>query len=180
MFDICSKGNKDNLKGFLANPYMDEWNGKNIVGLFDFDDAYLCFKSITKLTEEQLKWENVSGDENTGLYSRRKKYVNVSALMLPVPDYRRDIANKDQSINKLEVELLFKDEDIEKMYGTEGYSKEKVIGNIEIPKINNKANFWKKAIDLPKEKFEGFKPLFKMVNELLEIDENFKLEEKIH
>lgn len=180
LFDICSKGNKDNLKGFLANPYMDEWNGKNIVGLFDFDDAYLCFKSITKLTEEQLKWENVSGDENTGLYSRRKKYVNVSALMLPVPDYRRDIANKDQSINKLEVELLFKDEDIEKMYGTEGYSKEKVIGNIEIPKINNKANFWKKAIDLPKEKFEGFKPLFKMVNELLEIDENFKLEEKTH
>ena len=39
-FDIFSKANKDSLKGFLSNPFMDEWKNKKIVGLFDFDDAY--------------------------------------------------------------------------------------------------------------------------------------------
>lgn len=178
-FAIYSKGNKDNLKGFLSNPYMDEWNGKSVAGLFDFDDAYCCFKALTKNnSEEQLKWEEISGDEKTGLYSRRKKYSNISALMLPVPDYRKDIASREQSTNRLEVELLFKDEDIEEMYGTSDYSKEKIIGNIEIPKIKNKENFWKKAIALPKEKFEGFIPLFNAVNTLLEIDDSVRIDNK--
>lgn len=172
-FEIYSKGNKDNLKGFLSNPYMDEWNGKNIVGLFDFDDAYCCFKDLIKKNgDEQLKWEKEFGSINAGLYTYRKMYKNISALMLPVPSYRINIANKEQSINRLEVELLFKDEDIEEMYKPNECCKELIIGDLSIPKINNKENFWKKAIELPKEKFEGFKPLFKTVNDLLNIDEN--------
>ena len=178
-FSIYSKGNKDNLKGFLANPYMDEWNGKRVVGLFDFDDAYCCFKTLTKSnTDEQLKWEEIYGDEKIGLYSRRRKYNNVSVLMLPVPEYRQDIASSDQSTNRLEVELLFKDEDIAEMYGTSDYSKEKIIGNIEIPKIKNKEDFWKKAITLPREKFEGFVPLFNAVNSLLDIDDSVEIDDK--
>lgn len=70
------------------------------------------------------------------------------------------------------MKLLFKDEDIAEMYGTSDYSKEKIIGNIEIHKIENKEDFWKKAIALPKEKFEGFVPLFNTVNSLLDIDDS--------
>ena len=171
LFEICSKGNKDNLKGFLSNPHMDEWNGKYIVGLFDFDDAYECFKNMIKMKDEQLKWESVKGFEKEGLYSSRVKYKNVSALMLPVPDYRKNIANKENSINRLEVELLFKDEDIADIYNTSDLAKEKVISDIEIPQIKNKEVFWKKALNLPSEKFESFIALFDKVNSLLNISD---------
>lgn len=177
-FEVYSKGNKDNLKGFLANPFMDEWDGKHIVGLFDFDDAYDCFKKLMKPTEEQIRWEKVDGDEKTGLYSCRYKYKNVSALMLPVPDYRKDIASREQSTNRLEVELLFRDEDIFEMYGKDEFSKERVIGNVEIPKIKNKEIFWKKAVNLSSERFDGFKPLFNRINLLLGIEEKCADNEK--
>lgn len=173
LFEICSKGNKDNLKGFLSNPHMDEWSGKYIVGLFDFDDAYECFKNMTKVKDEQLKWESIKGCEKEGLYSSRVKYPNVSALVLPVPDYRKNIANQMQSINRLEVELLFKDEDIVEMYGSSDFAKEIVISNVEIPKIKNKEDFWKKALNLPSKKFEGFIPLFNKINSLLNIKDNY-------
>lgn len=169
LFEICSKENKDSLKGFLSNPYMDEWSGKYIVGLFDFDDAYETFKKMINNTAS--KWESVKGCEKEGLYSSRVKYKNVSALMLPVPDYRKNIANKENSINRLEIELLFKDEDIAEMYSPFDFGKEKVISDIEIPKINNKKDFWKKALNLPSEKFEGFIALFDKVNSLLKISD---------
>lgn len=178
IFEIYSKGNKDNLKGFLANPYMEEWKEKNIVGLFDFDDAYDTFKMMTSSKDRESKWEKVVGDDKTGLYSCRSKYNNVFALMLPVPEFRESIASKDQTTNKLEVELLFKDEDIQEMYGDNEYSIEKVIGNIVIPKIKNKENFWKKAVELPQEKFEGFIPLFNAIDVLLEIDDNIETDIK--
>lgn len=177
-YAIFSKSNKDSLKGFLINPYMDEWNNKKIVGLFDFDDAYDCFKDLQNKgkKDEQIKWSEKKGTLDTGLYSKRIKYDNISALMLPVPQYRNEIASEENSVNRLEVELLFKDEDIKKIYESD-YKVEKVIGNIEIPKIKNKENFWKKAVILPKERFEGFIPLFKIINELLEINEGNLIEE---
>lgn len=98
--------------------------------------------------------------------------------MIPVPNYRYDIANKYNSINRLEVELLFRDEDIEEMYGTSDYKKESIIGELKIQKIENKEDFWKKAIYLSKDKFEGFVPLFKIVNKLLDINDGKKIEDK--
>lgn len=168
-FKVYSKGNKDSLKGYLSNEFMEECEGKKIVGLFDFDDAYNCFKDLLKNKNKQIKWNDAQGDEKTGLYSIREKYNNISALVLPVPDYRVDIAGRDYTANRLEVELLFSDDIIEKMYGTAQYKKEKIIGGIEIPKIQNKENFWVKAINLPKEDFEGFIPLFERINQLLDI-----------
>lgn len=166
-FDIFSKANKDSLKGFLSNPFMDEWKNKKIVGLFDFDDAYNCFKSLK--VKKQDDWTKEMGDENSGLYKNRNDYNNIYAMMLPVPEYRKAIASKEYSTRRLEVELLFKDEDIEKIYGNQEYSMEPIIGEIQIPKISNKKNFWVKAINIPKESFEGFKPLFERIDELLEI-----------
>ena len=168
-FKVYSKGNKDSLKGYLSNEFMEECEGKKIVGLFDFDDAYNCFKDLLKNKNKQIKWNDAQGDEKTGLYSIREKYNNISALVLPVPEYRVDIAGRDYTANRLEVELLFSDDIIEKMYGTAQYKKEKIIGGIEIPKIQNKENFWVKAINLPKEDFEGFIPLFERINQLLDI-----------
>lgn len=146
---------------------MDEWKNKKIVGLFDFDDAYNCFKSLK--VKKQDDWTKEMGDENSGLYKNRNDYNNIYAMMLPVPEYRKAIASKEYSTRRLEVELLFKDEDIEKIYGNQEYSMEPIIGEIQIPKISNKKNFWVKAINIPKESFEGFNPLFERIDELLEI-----------
>ncbi len=173
-FKIFSKSNKDSLKGYLANPSLDELEGKKVVGLFDFDDAYNCFKKLLDNKNEQSKWTKKQGTENTGLYSSREKYSNVYALMLPVPEHRKNIANEENSVNRLEIELLFTDEEIKKMYGGNEYTTEKIIDSISIPKISNKKDFWRKASNLPKEKFNGFKPLFKIINDLLEIDESKK------
>lgn len=59
---------------------------------------------------------------------------------------------------------------IEEIYKGKIYSKEKICEGIEIPKIKNKKDFWNKAKELPKEKFEAFEPLFKRINQLLEIN----------
>lgn len=168
-FKIFNKGNKDNLKGFLCNPSMEEWQNKKIIGLFDFDDAYKCFDKLK--CEKNKGWNKEQGEEETCLYKNRTDYENVYAMVLPVPKYRKNIASREYSTNRLEVELLFKDEDIKKMYGSQDYATEKLIGGLEIPKIINKENFWVKALNLPKEEFKAFKPLFEKINELLEIDD---------
>lgn len=174
-FKIYSKGGKDILQGFLSMPYIDEFNGKFILGLFDFDDAYKCYE---KLLDKRLndgnktkQWEKSKGTTETGLYSTRTDYDNISALMLPVPEHRKEIANTESSIRKLEVELLFSDEAIKKAYGENEFAEEIIIGSYKIPKIKNKENFWKKLIDFTKEDFEHFIPLFKRINELLNIEE---------
>lgn len=171
-FKVFSKSNKDSLKGFLSNPFMDEWSNQRIVGLFDFDDAYNCFKDLLKKdkVEEQIRWSPKKGTISTGIYCTREKYKNISALMLPVPEYRAGIADEENTTNRLEVELLFKDEDIKEMYGTNEYKTEKIIATIEIPKIDNKEHFWKKAINLSKDKFSGFIPLFESIDKLLEVN----------
>ncbi len=166
-FKIFSKGNKDSLKGYLCNQCMDECEGKKIIGLFDFDDAYNCFSELK--VKNKNDWTETLGEENSGLYKNRKDYKNIYAMMLPVPEHRKQIASIQYSTKRLEVELLFTDEDIEDMFGNDSCAKETVIGDIKIPKISNKKNFWVKAINMPKESFEYFKPLFKRIYELLEI-----------
>jgi hypothetical protein len=157
-FSIYGKGNKDNLQGFLNNPSMEEWGGKTIIGLFDFDDAYVNYN--------RLKWEEKSTNDAVGLYKKRKDY-NVYAMMLPIPDFRKSIAGKDQKVNQLEVELLLTDEKIKEVYGNADYAVEKIIGGLEIPKIKNKNDFWEKTLILSKEDFKAFQLLFNTVDAIL-------------
>ena len=69
---------------------------------------------------------------------------------------------------KLEIELLFKDEDIDEILGKE-HAVEKLCDTLIIPHIYRKDIFWKKTIDLDKEKFSAFAILYNRVQELLEI-----------
>lgn len=161
-FKIFSKTSKDSLKGFLANLHMDEQNDKKILGLFDFDDAYVCFSDL------KTNWSEICGTEENGLYKVRTDYPNIYAMLLPVPSYRKKLASKEQTIKRLEVELLFNDEDLETLLGKEN-KKEVLFEGFEIPKINNKSAFWKKTIVLDKEKFSAFEILYNKIYELLNI-----------
>lgn len=158
-FMIFGKGGKDNLKGYMDNPKMDELEGKKVVGLFDFDDAFKCFDALKN------RWGKIQGDEATGLF--RKRTDNIHTMVLPVPEYRKAIAGQEQMVKQLSVELLFKDEAITLAYAPEEVSMKKIAGNLQIPCVKNKKDFWKKAINLDKNHFSGFVPLFKKVHELL-------------
>ena len=163
-FYIYGKGNKDNLQGFLNNPTMNEWKGKTIIGLFDFDDAY---DNYQKLKE---KWEIKSTNEETGLYKKRTG-CDIYAIMLPIPTFRKNIAGADQAVKKLEIELLLPDKKIQEIYGNSDYATEKIIEGLEIPKINNKNDFWKKILGLNKADFNAFQPLFTTINTIFQIKE---------
>lgn len=142
---------------------MEENDDRIILGLFDFDEAYQDFCDLKEL------WNDAEGNECDGIYKVNKKYNNIKAMLLPVPEYRKNIASKDQSIKKLEVELLFKDEDIDDVLGKE-HAVEKLCGTLVIPRINRKDIFWEKIVDLSKDKFHAFDVLYKRVHELLEIE----------
>jgi hypothetical protein len=156
-FHIYGKGNKDNLQGFLNNPCMNEWRNKIIIGLFDFDDAYGNYQKLKD------NWEVKSEDETNGLYKKRID-CNVYALMLPIPDFRKNIAGKNQKVNQLEVELLFSDDNIKKIFANSDYATETIIKGLEIPKIKNKKDFWRKLLSLNKSDFDTFQPLFAAIN----------------
>jgi predicted ATPase len=162
-FCIYGKGGHNNLQGFLNNPKMDEWARKIVVGLFDFDDAYTTYQSL-KTTNN---WEAISDNETTGLYKKRKD-CNVYAMMLPVPNFRKNIAGKNQIVKQLEVELLLTDDKIREAYGEADYATEAIIeGFLIIPKIKNKDDFWKKTLLLDKESFKAFEPLFGLLDKIL-------------
>ena len=177
-FRIYSKESKDSLRGFLSNRFMDEYNNKRIVGLFDFDDAYKqSFCQLKTNGNQEVKWSKAKGNVKTGLYKVREKYENISAMVLPVPSFRSEIAKENFSINRLEVELLLSDDSIRKIYHGNEICTERVIGNIIIPKICNKANFWKKTLELETEDFRAFAPLFTRINELLNIQDDTMIKE---
>ncbi|PKM62965.1 MAG: hypothetical protein CVU97_02735 [Firmicutes bacterium HGW-Firmicutes-21] len=164
-FKIFGKGNKDNLYGYLNNPNMQECENQRIIGLFDFDDAYRCFKDL----KNNNGWGDIEGIESEGLY-RMRDGGNIFAMVLPVPEHRKTIAKKNQTVKRLEVELLFSDEQIKKIYPGDTYATEHIISDLVIPKINNKKDFWKKALDLETNDFQAFKPLFDKVSVLFDIN----------
>jgi len=164
-FRIYSKGNKDNLYGYLNNPSMQECENQRIVGLFDFDDAYDCFERLKK----NKSWSEIQGTENEGLY-RIRTGNDIFALVLPVPEHRKAIAGKDQKVKCFEVELLFTDEQIKKIYPND-CATETITPDLVIPKIKNKEDFWKKALILDQNDFCAFKALFDRINMLLDIED---------
>ncbi|MDR0866932.1 MAG: ATP-binding protein [Planctomycetota bacterium] len=156
-FYIYPKGGCGNLRGYLNNPNMEDMRDKKIIGIFDFDEAYEDYSKLKDL------WELKEG------YKKRKKF-DVYAMLLPIPDFRKNIASIDYGkYSKLEVELLFTDDTIKKVYGKHAYKTEKIIGDIEIPKIQNKADFWKKVIILQKPDFSEFQRLFDKIDEILNL-----------
>jgi len=143
---------------------------KKIIGLFDFDDAYACYKALkTTDPNNEPKWDTEQGSETNGLYKKRTNY-EVYALMLPIPEFRNTIAKTTFEKSYLEVELLFKDDDIKGLFNSGGCSEQEIAGNVKFPKINNKADFWKKTTSLNKDKFQAFQPLFDTLNQIFKLN----------
>ncbi len=162
-FLFFSKAGKQELYKFLDQSKIHEHDCRKIVGVFDFDDAYSDFNGLRK-----TRWNEITGDENSGLYRTRKDNSSFYALILPVPQYRSTYAS--QAIgndSKLISELLFKDEVLKTL---------NVWGERNIPRTNpvqketiftgKKNDFWKCLFNLEPDSFDGFKLLFDKINNL--------------
>ncbi len=160
-FLVYSKNCQNELNKFLDLVNVSEWEGKKILGIFDFDSAYNQFNGLNK-----IRWSVIKDNEKTGLYRKRKDHSNFYAMVLPVPEHRKLHANKISAGNSaLEIELYFPDDILKKLgcLGTKplaGVSEKRKIF------IGNKSNFWKKLFDLPKEDFKNFEPLFAKIAKL--------------
>lgn len=161
-FEICFGHGCLYLRLLLQNQkFLNEMNGKQIFGLFDFDEAYSEWNSIS--TNKGL----LESDIYKGLvkqYNDRESY----ALLLPVPKIQEILPQvmksngetfKNQS--KVEMEHLFYSE------ATKGYfHKVEITGGAEIIEISDsqKMKFSTEVIPtLTKDNFEIFRPMFEFL-----------------
>lgn len=160
-FSILRAKCANELRKLLELNSVDLWHGNKIVGIFDFDKAYDSFNGL-----KSNLWGPVCGDEVNGLVKKRIN-EDIFSLLLPVPDHRRLYASRSiGGESKLSIELYFSD----KVLGELGNLSDEIVpGVVEKRKefCGNKKEFWKKLITVSKEDYDGFKPLFNKINELL-------------
>lgn len=162
-FLFYSKAGKHELYKFLDQSKIHEHECRRIVGVFDFDDAYSDFNGLNK-----SRWNEISGDECTGLFRMRKDNDLFFALILPVPNYRNSYASKSiGNDSKLVSELLFKDEVLKCLnaWGEKNIPRSSPVQK-ETIFIGEKKVFWKSLFDLEVSCFDGFKLLFDKINDL--------------
>lgn len=161
-YNFVSKDWDINLKSFLDNPLISEWDKRKIVGVFDFDRAFNQFNWLNK-----DRWDVIQGTEIDWLYRVRKGNDKFQAMLLPVPSHRCNYASIELwDSSKLTIELYFTDELLLKLWCLD----EKLVAWVPIPvKVFwwEKSEFWKKLINLPKEEFESFRLLFSKIDALL-------------
>ena len=161
-FDIVSANGSQNLYFFLNMAHIPfEIEDRKVVGLFDFDDAFNSFQGL-----DSNEWGEIIGSDSDGWYRKRKSTRNYSAMVLPVPGFRSDLASRNYGGNSLlEIELYFKNETLGKdHYGVDTSRP----GNLS-RFLGKKKSFWKKTLSYKKEEFSEFAKLFSKVEELLAV-----------
>ena len=162
-FGIVSAKGHINLRAFLElrNLPQDIMN-INIVGLFDFDQAFNSFNGL-----EPTLWGDIMGNDSDGLYKTNVMRRNHHALMLPVPYQRHKMASlKYKGNSRLPIELYFSN----RCLGVDCKVDEESPGKI-MKFSGHKNAFWLKCIEYEPSNFNNFKKLFKKVYELLGIQE---------
>lgn len=154
-FNLFDKGGRNDLRKHLDMPVMDELKDCKIVGVFDFDDGFADFNGLKK-----GRWEDIKGDEGTGLFRKRRDLPCFYAMVIPVPSSRSLYAQQKFVNNYLTLEHLFEDSVLTKTGLLVGFSVPS--GGSKIAEVKKK-NFWKKLIDLPREDFSNFEVLFSKI-----------------
>lgn len=161
-FEICFGHGCLYLRLLLQNQkFLNEMNGKPIFGLFDFDEAYKEWNSVTK-NKDLLETDLKKG--LTRQYNDKESY----AILIPVPNIPeitpqvlKGDGNSFESYSKLELEHLFYSEN------TKGYFQEvEVTGGAKIIEISDsqKMKFSTEVVPtLPKQDFEVLRPIFEFI-----------------
>jgi len=161
-FEICFGHGCLYLRLLLQNEkFLNEMNGKPIFGLFDFDEAYEQWNSIT------INKDLLVSNPFLGLTKQFKDFESY-AIVLPIPnddEIRKQVIDKDGKTfggnSKLELEHLFYS-DSSKDY----FSVKEIVGGGKIIEISDsqKMKFATEYIPLLKtEDFEIFRPMFEFI-----------------
>jgi predicted ATPase len=139
---------------------IHKMNGRKVVGLFDFDDAYNDWNGLwTKVGE-------VIGEEATGLIKKHPTADSLWAMLLPVPSFRQTFANQTLKGNSiLSIEFMFADVD-----HIPGLTTIKPLAaGQKMPKIvdGKKRDFATHVANLAPDRFAAFEPLFSRFDEML-------------
>lgn len=135
-------------------------NGRKVVGLFDFDDAYNQWNGLWK------KGGTVVGTEVEGIVRKHPSAATLWGLLIPVPAFRQNFASqalKGESI--LSIEFLFEDSD-----HIPGLIRQKVLaaGQSQPAVVDSrKAAFATHVAGLDASRFSAFEPLFQRFEDML-------------
>ena len=158
-FNIFPKNGRMELRKHLDAVAIEEYTNDKIVGIFDFDEA---FKDFDGLHIE--RWEPIQGAELSCLSRKRKSHKCFYSVLIPVPVSRNTYAQKAHQHHHLTLEHLFEDSVLSSI-GCNGGTVEP-SANLSIVKIKAKQGFWKKILNLPRQDFSNFEPLFKKIKEI--------------
>lgn len=161
-FFLFDKNGKKNLQKYLDMPAIEELKNDKIIGIFDFDGGFDDFNGLSG-----TRWENLLGDKATCISRKRKQHDCFYSILIPVPQSRNNYADAAFTHNYLTLEHLLEDPVLSKIKCSDGFSTPS--GGTQIAKIKGKSNLWKKLVDLPKEDFINFSPLFEKINTLFEL-----------
>jgi predicted ATPase len=134
-------------------------NGRKVVGVFDFDDAYNHWHGVWK------HGHSLFYDESKGLV---KKHTTAPlwSMLLPVPDFRLGFASQDLKGNSiLSIEFMFDDSDhIPGLI----QQKQMAVGQ-RLPEIveGKKGAFAAHVENLSADRFAAFEPLFDRFSEMI-------------
>jgi len=152
------------LAGFLRTKNLDYWNGKKILGVFDFDEAGL--EQFRNLKDQRFWRTGFEGSKNTGLYKTRHGHDCFHAMLLPIPERLSHLADLTFP-SFVEAENL-----LPEIFLTTNNLSEQVTttGNTAYQKIKDdkKPNLWKKTFTLSDADFQDFRPLFDTADALFE------------
>ena len=168
-FEIRRAESAGSVAGFLGMNNTDGYDGKKVIGLFDFDkEGTECFYHLKK----KKNWDaNMSGDAKSGVFKKRNQHDCFYSLLLPVPDRHKELISSVKNGkfgSYVEIENLLPDEfltehdlvDIEQITGSLWYTK---------IKNDSKSTMAGLLVSANAKVFEDFKPLFAKIVELFDI-----------
>lgn len=163
-FNIYPAEGASQLEGFLRATNVDFWAGKKVIGLFDFDvTGTACLQHI----KNQTYWSNpIQGDKKTGLYMQRTDHEYFYAMLLPIPDRLKHLADISFP-SYVEIENLLD----EKFLTDNNFASNKIAtGNTNYLKVRDdkKSVIWESIFLVPKADLRDFQQLFTKVNELFQ------------
>lgn len=165
-FTIRRAESARSVAGKLKMNNTDGYENKKVIGLFDFDKEG---SEQFYLLRNGNNWKNseIKGELMSGLYRTRDKHPCFHSLLLPIPRRHTNLVSDIKNgkfENLIEVENLLSDEILSE---NNLVTKEQVY-NIDYFKIKDKAksSIDKVLIDLTKDDFKDFIPLYTQIHKL--------------
>lgn len=145
---------------------------KTFIGILDYDEAYSDFEGLGK-----KQWE-IKNNNDLEWKLKKKNWKKWYVFLLPIPIERKMYANQYFKSNSLvSIELLFSDEIILKKNKHGDYVHVKEILNLPWNHNDPLYKFEKKKIlfsencyQYDKESFKNFKPIFELINKIINWD----------